>query len=105
MDLYSFLTIVGSVIVFVGSMTWWLALQFSSLRTLVYSQIKEVRDTIIAKLEYHEKHDDKRFDNIRNDIWDIRVRNAARDGLTNLDLRKNDQEAYNRRTTGTSSTS
>lgn len=95
MDLYSFLTIVGSVIVFVGSMTWWLALQFGSLRNLVYSQIKEVRDTIISKLEYHEKHDDERFNSLRNDIWDIRVRNAARDGA-DLDRRKNDQEDYRR---------
>lgn len=54
--------------------------QFLSLRTL----ISKVKDEILAKLEYHERHDDSRFANIRNDITDIRVRNAARDGVPSL---------------------
>lgn len=70
------LTIAGSV----WSLAWWLSGQFSHIRNAMYTGIKEVEKTILAKLEYHERHDDSRFGQIRDDIWDIRVRNAAADG-------------------------
>lgn len=53
--------------------------QFLSLRNLIF----KVKDDIIGKLEYHERHDDQRFQEIRNDVWEIRVRNAALDGPPN----------------------
>lgn len=37
-------------------------------------------DRLTEKLEYHEKHDDIRFENLSNRIWGIELRNAARDG-------------------------
>ena len=55
----------------------WLSRQF----TKVYSKMDELTDRILAKLEYHERHDDQRFQNVSNDIWSIKVRNAAKDGL------------------------
>lgn len=74
--------------VFVGgtvwALAWWLSGQFSDIRSFVYQQINRVEQAILGKLEYHEKHDDTRFANVRNDIWDIRVRNATKDGLTPL---------------------
>ena len=77
-----------SVGVFVGgtvwALAWWLSGQFSEIRALVYHQMTKVEENILDKLEYHEKHDDARFLGIRNDLWDIRVRNAAKDGLTPL---------------------
>ncbi len=70
--------------IFVGgtvwALAWWLSGQFSEIRALVYQQMSQVTSNIITKLEYHEKHDDARFADIRNDLWDIRVRNAAKDG-------------------------
>lgn len=66
-------TIVGSV----WSLAWWLSGQFSHIRSNMYSAIKEVEKTILEKLEYHERHDDTRFSQIRDDIWNIRVLNAA----------------------------
>jgi hypothetical protein len=80
MDFATLATIVAWIagaITFVGSMVWWLASQFRSTRDLIY----KMKDEILEKLEYHEKHDDTRFQDIRNDIWAIRVRNAALDGL------------------------
>lgn len=44
--------------------------------------IYETREAILNKLEYHERHDDHRFDNIRKDIWEIRLRNAGIDAST-----------------------
>ena len=81
--------------VFVGgtvwALAWWLSGQFSDIRNFVYAQTTRIEQTILSKLEYHEKHDDVRFNNISNDLWDIRVRNAAKDGLQPLTIRnKND---------------
>lgn len=80
--------VAGAVGVFVGgtvwALAWWLSGQFSEIRSFVYSQTTRIEQTILNKLEYHEKHDDTRFQGIRNDLWDIRVRNAAKDGLVPL---------------------
>lgn len=59
----------------VGGMTWWLSGQFSKMRGLVY----ETSDKIMAKLDYHEKHDDNRFNAVHNDLWAIKLRNASAD--------------------------
>lgn len=59
----------------------WLSRQFSDLRNLVFTETKKLRDEIVQKIEYHERHDDSRFAQIRDDIWEIRISNAARDGL------------------------
>lgn len=72
-----FLTVFGAI----WSLAWWLSGQFSQIRNLVYTTAEKTRDVLLTKLEYHEKHDDSRFSDIRNDIWDIRVRNAARDSV------------------------
>lgn len=69
-------SLVAAFIATVGTLTWWLAGQFKSTRDIVFSQVERV----LSKLEYHEKHDDHRFQEIRNDIWEIRLRNAAIDG-------------------------
>lgn len=74
--------IIFTIVSAVSSLTWWLSGQFSSVRHLVFERIGLVEKTIMDKLEYHEKHDDTRFAGIRNDLWDIRVRNAAKDGLS-----------------------
>lgn len=79
-----FLAIFGSV----WSLAWWLSGQFTAIRNLVYSTSEKTREMLLEKLEYHERHDDTRFTNIRNDIWDIRVRNAAKDGVVKLDRNK-----------------
>ena len=73
--------IIFTVVSAVSSLTWWLSGQFSSIRHLVYERIGLVEKNILEKLEYHEKHDDFRFLGISNDLWDIRIRNAAKDGL------------------------
>jgi hypothetical protein len=67
--------------IFVGGavwgLAWWLSGQFSSLRQMVYELVHKSEMVIIAKLEYHEKHDDTRFDDIKRDIWEIKLRQAS----------------------------
>lgn len=71
-----------SVGVFVGgtvwALAWWLSGQFSEIRAVMYQQIHEVQENILDKLEYHEKHDDSRFDTLGKDIWDIKIRLASK---------------------------
>lgn len=81
------LAIAGTVIVSVGSLTWWLATQFKTTRDMIY----KIKEDILTKLEYHERHDDLRFQeskndiqNVSNQIWEIRVRNAALDGVRKI---------------------
>ena len=75
------LGIIFTIVSAVSSLTWWLSGQFSSVRHMVYERIGLTEKVLVDKLEYHERHDDVRFAGIRNDLWDIRVRNAAKDGL------------------------
>lgn len=64
-----------------GSLVWWLSSQFSAVRSLVYSETGKLREAILDKLEYHERHDDTRFNLISNDLVAIKIRNASRDNL------------------------
>ena len=70
------LTVVGAI----WSLAWWLSGQFSAIRHLVYDRVDKTSQSILDKIEYHEQHDDKRFASITNDLWEIRVRNASKDG-------------------------
>lgn len=81
---WSTIGIIVTILSAVSSLTWWLSGQFSSVRHLVHERVGLVEKNLIDKLEYHERHDDTRFQGIRNDLWDIRVRNAAKDGLISV---------------------
>lgn len=83
MDNWTYIGFLASVITAVWTLAFWLNGHFNGIR----KEIVEMSKDIISKLEYHERHDDDRFSNIRDsvlqvrdDIWDIRVRNAAFDG-------------------------
>lgn len=71
-----------SVGVFVGgtvwALAWWLSGQFSEIRSFVYQQMSRVEVNILDKLEYHEKHDDSRFDDLNKELWDIKIRLASK---------------------------
>lgn len=83
-EIVSFFAYLLPILAAVAGLAWWLSGQFSNLRGLIFSQIEKLDQKISDKLEYHERHDDQRFIDMRNDIWDIRVRNAARDGVNPL---------------------
>lgn len=76
-----------SIFASVWSLAWWLSGKFNQVNALIYNQIEKLNTSFMQKLDYHEKHDDTRFTDmsnrfasVRDDIWDIRVRNAAFDG-------------------------
>lgn len=60
--------------------TWWLSRQFSSIRDLIHSKISQTEKIILDKLEYHERHDDQRFSDLHNQIWEMKILQAAHNG-------------------------
>ena len=58
-------------------LAWWLSGHFSDLRGLIYETINKTELAILSKLEYHERHDDSRFDDIKRDLWDVKLRQAT----------------------------
>lgn len=53
--------------------------KFNETHDALNQQLGSLEKNIIQKLEYHERHDDERFSAIDKAVWEIRVRNAARD--------------------------
>lgn len=91
LSLNDYLTILGicvGTIMTVATLAWgssqYFTRQFNSTRQLIDTKIEKLELSILNKLEYHEKHDDQRFQALSNDVWDIRVRNASRDGRGTL---------------------
>lgn len=69
------LTVVGAV----WTLAWWLSKKFDDVRKLVQTRHEQLEAFIMTKLEYHEKHDDTRFNQLNEQIWEIRLRNASKD--------------------------
>lgn len=77
---WTLLSVIIAIAGSVWSLAWWLSGNFLSIRKDIYALEKIILD----KLEYHERHDDTRFSQLRDDIWDIRIHNAAKDGARYL---------------------
>lgn len=87
------LGLLGIAITILGaewSLGAWLNRQFSDMRALLYTETKRLGDDIGSKIEYHERHDDSRFAQVRDDIWEIRISNAAREGAVSPVRGKNE---------------
>lgn len=60
---------------------WSMSGQFEKNRKAFYTGLAETEKKIISKLEYHERHDDDRFQEVSDRIWGIELRNASKDGV------------------------
>lgn len=76
---WSTVGIIVTIVTTVSGLTWWLSGQFNTVRGLVFEKVSSIAKEILEKIEYHERHDDERFSQIRDDLAEIRVRNAAKD--------------------------
>jgi len=45
----------------------WLTKQFDSIKALVFS----IESKVLDKLEYHERHDDQRFSELHDRLWQL----------------------------------
>lgn len=66
--------------------------EFSKVKDNFYVRLDSMEQNILDKLEYHERHDDRRFDNVNNDLLTIKLRNAAIDGLKTYGLRSPEEK-------------
>lgn len=73
-------TMSGGISVAVG-LAWWISRQFSNTKNLIHEKSNDTQKVLLEKIEYHERHDDQRFAAITNDLWTIKLQNAARYGL------------------------
>lgn len=84
MDLSNTIIVAVGLFLSIGAGIWgqalWLSKQFSMVRELVHIEVDKLERGISQKMEYHERHDDDRFGRIRDDLWEIRVSNAAKQG-------------------------
>lgn len=79
-EAFTFLTTVISASFVTGTIVWGFSTMLSNKINVVYSRIEKAQEVILAKLEYHERHDDQRFAAINNELWAIKIRNASKDG-------------------------
>jgi hypothetical protein len=54
----------------------WLSNRFAGISQEMDKRFEKVLTAITSKLEYHERHDDQRFGDINNGLWEIRLQNA-----------------------------
>lgn len=69
MDWAAILGTVAAVLTVQGGFGAWLNNQFAGIR----KEQASIREVILNKLEYHERHDDTRFTDINNSLWEIRL--------------------------------
>lgn len=70
-----------TILTFVGGLGYSQANRSNSLRESILDKLGAVESNILKKLEYHERHDDQRFSDVKNDIWMLRLRAASNSGL------------------------
>ncbi len=72
---------VSGVLITVWRFAIWIQQQFAQMKDYTHLRISELENKVLTKLEYHEKHDDQRFSEVHNEIWEIKVLNAASKGI------------------------
>lgn len=69
----------------VWGLSIWLGKEFTKMKDIIFT----VRDALVDKIEYHERHDDARFSDINKELWGVKL-------VTNnmqADIRANGQVA------------
>lgn len=88
------LATLGVIVTFVWYANSWLNRQFSETKKLIFDKLEEMKASILDKMDYHERHDDQRFHDMSNDIWAIKIRNAAIDGRVGQTVVKKEKPGH-----------
>jgi hypothetical protein len=67
----------------------WLSNRFAGISKEMDQRFEKVFLAISGKLEYHERLDDQRFNDINNGLWEIRLQNALQGHLIPAKEEKN----------------
>lgn len=73
---YQVFAIVSTIIGAVWGHALYLSNRFSSMGKETDAKFDKILTTITEKIEYHERHDDRRFSEIQNNLWEVRLQNA-----------------------------
>lgn len=72
----------------IGGFGVWLSGQLNKIKDLIFIQnektnikIDTMEKSLLEKLEYHERHDDKRFGDMRDSLWEMKLRNADMENI------------------------
>lgn len=72
----------------IGGFGVWLSGQLNKIKDLIFIQnektnikIDTMEKSLLEKLEYHERHDDKRFGDVHDSLWKMKLRNAAMENI------------------------
>lgn len=84
---WGFFSLLLAVIVAEAGFAGWISAQFGK----VLNRVDKTGENILNKLEYHERHDDRRFSELGDDIWELRVRLASLVSGDPLSTRRTDQ--------------
>lgn len=76
----------------------WLSNRFAYIQKIMDVKFESLLEKITEKLEYHERHDDRRFGEISNALWEVRLQNALQGRL----LQNKEEKTIVSRTGGTS---
>jgi hypothetical protein len=58
----------------------WLSTRFSSIQKEIDTKFEKILTSLTTKMEYHERHDDRRFSQISDGLWEIRLQSAIHSG-------------------------
>lgn len=71
-----------AVVTAAAGLAWMMSKEFSGLRDLIADRIRQTEEKIeqvervlMEKMEYHERHDDVRFADVTNAIWETKLHN------------------------------
>jgi hypothetical protein len=97
MDYVPSLAIGLTIVTAVWSHAIWLSGRFAHIQKDTDANLDLILNKITEKLEYHERHDDRRFGDINNGLWEIRLQNAL-SGRTGQAKKAQDPNAREGRT-------
>lgn len=80
-------TLIGAIISGEFALGVWINSRFEAMR----KESAAMRDSIFSQLQYHERHDDRRFAEITNALWEIRLQSALKG--TNFDHKEAEPRA------------
>lgn len=58
----------------------WLSTRFGGIYKDIDEKFEKLLTSLMTKLEYHERHDDRRFSQISDGLWEIRLQTAMQTG-------------------------
>lgn len=79
--------VVGGIVIPVFAFWRDIKTKFEKMNEKLAERLEHAVNKIVAKFDEHEKEDNRRFDQIKTDIWEIKLLNAAKDGVI---MRKSD---------------